>query len=277
MAKRLGFTLIELLVVIAIIAILAAILFPVFAQAKRAAKKTSSISNVKQATLAGILYEGDWDDVIFPAIANGVRADGIGSTYGSACFGPGPDAPCRYGYPILLQPYSKNRDMFYCPTDKADDPQVGDGMGHGRFDQSNMFYYYVFGSYPSYGMNIQYLNNAIMGPMGPDYSGNSATSLESPASTILFAEATAKDFVSPGRPVITNPIGYYRVLPPSTWITSVSYPNARSQGQLWGRFDPKMVIVGWLDGHVKVTPINRIKGSGTTTQEIDRYWNGFAQ
>jgi len=35
-----GFTLIELLVVIAIIAILAAILFPVFAQAKGAAKKT---------------------------------------------------------------------------------------------------------------------------------------------------------------------------------------------------------------------------------------------
>ena len=37
--RRLGFTLIELLVVIAIIAILAAILFPVFAQAKLAAKK----------------------------------------------------------------------------------------------------------------------------------------------------------------------------------------------------------------------------------------------
>jgi len=38
--RRLGFTLIELLVVIAIIAILAAILFPVFAQAKLAAKKS---------------------------------------------------------------------------------------------------------------------------------------------------------------------------------------------------------------------------------------------
>ena len=37
-----GFTLIELLVVIAIIAILAAILFPVFAQAKLAAKKTQA-------------------------------------------------------------------------------------------------------------------------------------------------------------------------------------------------------------------------------------------
>jgi prepilin-type N-terminal cleavage/methylation domain-containing protein len=42
-----AFTLIELLVVIAIIAILAAILFPVFAQAKLAAKQTKSLNNHK--------------------------------------------------------------------------------------------------------------------------------------------------------------------------------------------------------------------------------------
>jgi prepilin-type N-terminal cleavage/methylation domain-containing protein len=57
-----AFTLIELLVVIAIIAILAAILFPVFAQAKLAAKKTSSISNEKQIALGLAMYEGDVDD-----------------------------------------------------------------------------------------------------------------------------------------------------------------------------------------------------------------------
>ena len=45
---RRGFTLIELLVVIAIIAILAAILFPVFAQAREAARKPSCQSNLKQ-------------------------------------------------------------------------------------------------------------------------------------------------------------------------------------------------------------------------------------
>ncbi|MBC8064758.1 MAG: prepilin-type N-terminal cleavage/methylation domain-containing protein [Chlorobia bacterium] len=57
-----GFTLIELLVVIAIIAILAAILFPVFAQAKEAARKTQSLSNLKQMGLAWLMYGGDHDD-----------------------------------------------------------------------------------------------------------------------------------------------------------------------------------------------------------------------
>ncbi|HEY3781334.1 MAG TPA: prepilin-type N-terminal cleavage/methylation domain-containing protein [Fimbriimonadaceae bacterium] len=57
-----GFTLIELLVVIAIIAILAAILFPVFAQAKAAAKNSVDISNLKQLCLANIMYLNDYDD-----------------------------------------------------------------------------------------------------------------------------------------------------------------------------------------------------------------------
>ena len=53
---RAAFTLIELLVVIAIIAILAAILFPVFAQAKEAAKKTAILSNVKQLGTSFAMY-----------------------------------------------------------------------------------------------------------------------------------------------------------------------------------------------------------------------------
>lgn len=60
-SKR-AFTLIELLVVIAIIAILAAILFPVFAQAKEAAKKTGCASNLKQMGVAFALYQADFDD-----------------------------------------------------------------------------------------------------------------------------------------------------------------------------------------------------------------------
>ena len=62
---RKAFTLIELLVVIAIIAILAAILFPVFAQAKTAAKVTATISGVKQIALGLHMYAADFDDAPF--------------------------------------------------------------------------------------------------------------------------------------------------------------------------------------------------------------------
>ena len=64
--NRKAFTLIELLVVIAIIAILAAILFPVFAQAKAAAKRTADLSNVKEIALGMIMYAGDSDDCVAP-------------------------------------------------------------------------------------------------------------------------------------------------------------------------------------------------------------------
>jgi len=60
--QKKAFTLIELLVVIAIIAILAAILFPVFAQAKDAAKDTANLSNLKQVALGNLMYCGDSDD-----------------------------------------------------------------------------------------------------------------------------------------------------------------------------------------------------------------------
>jgi prepilin-type N-terminal cleavage/methylation domain-containing protein len=63
--RKTAFTLIELLVVIAIIAILAAILFPVFAQAKEAAKKTAALSQLKQIGTAVQIYLSDYDDT-FP-------------------------------------------------------------------------------------------------------------------------------------------------------------------------------------------------------------------
>jgi len=121
---RRGFTLIELLVVIAIIAILAAILFPVFAQAKEAAKKTTALSNVKQQGTAFNIYLSDSDDV-FP-LAFSALSDG---TWRYNTLHPIPTGAVNTGgwdtaagmeasgqvWANSLQPYMKNYGLFELP------------------------------------------------------------------------------------------------------------------------------------------------------------------
>ncbi len=102
--KRHAFTLIELLVVIAIIAILAAILFPVFTKAKDAAKKATSISNLKQIGLSTLMYSSDYDDY-YPM-----------SAYIKAPEAPDP-RPVVYSIYDAVQPYMKNVQLFVSPSD----------------------------------------------------------------------------------------------------------------------------------------------------------------
>jgi prepilin-type N-terminal cleavage/methylation domain-containing protein/prepilin-type processing-associated H-X9-DG protein len=93
-ALRKGFTLIELLVVIAIIAILAAILFPVFAQAREAARKVTCVSNVRQLGMGFMQYFQDYDEQ-FPWIR--------GNT----------------AWPMTVQPYIKSQALLKCPNDRS--------------------------------------------------------------------------------------------------------------------------------------------------------------
>jgi len=95
--RRTAFTLIELLVVIAIIAILAAILFPVFAQAKLAAKKAASVSNSKQVVLANLMYATDYDDIFTFAQPGGWE--------------------WTQSWLVNVQPYIKSFQLYMSPAD----------------------------------------------------------------------------------------------------------------------------------------------------------------
>src|SRR5438105_4974945 len=114
-----GFTLIELLVVIAIIAILAAILFPVFAQAREKARATACTSNLKQIGLALMMYGQDYDENMPTGGYTGPRNWEVNPDFQSkASVDNG-----IYGWTFYrnlmsaLQPYTKNLQIWYCPSD----------------------------------------------------------------------------------------------------------------------------------------------------------------
>lgn len=197
---RRAFTLIELLVVIAIIAILAAILFPVFAQAKESAKQVACMSNMRQISMASMLYLGDFDDQWFPAMQQddqgpawapqrpwlGYDNNNAGSGTVSGDVRKPAFNPIRVG---LIDSYLKSEGIKRCPNT----PQ-----GWQTAYAVNIFYptdaspYYA--AHPEWAQNEYGPAARTIGNFGSglwSMTGANDSEVEEPASTLVFWEHDA--------------------------------------------------------------------------------------
>ncbi len=241
-----AFTLIELLVVIAIIAILAAILFPVFAQAKMAAKKSAGLSGTKQLALGATIYCADTDDV-FPADRGGDPGNTYyGETYVNGAMDP--NAPTNWVRGI--QPYVKNFGIY--GDSVAVDQDTTNGWG--CFDPAS-----VGGRATAFCGNKAF--NAIA-------LAKSVTAMPEPAGTIIISDKTQKQKVSQSVPSwngfsdanCPNVIGK-----PATnrCPTGTDGPTSHLTFSGGGNF-------GYADGHAKFSIKSQIKYSNFG-------WTGLCQ
>ncbi len=291
-----AFTLIELLVVIAIIAILAAILFPVFAQAKMAAKKTQSISNLKNIGTGFQLYMGDYDDV-WP-----LWSAGMGCTVAFCPPRPGTsDAgsvfDLRFMYPSLVDPYIKNgvnttngdlKDIWAMPVSK---PLLS------SFSNTIAYNHWTLGGFSSCARTINPLpaGNATCNRSAVQYnefadSGYnipaSSTSLANVAETIALHDGA--QLSRPPQYAIAFPTGdaqFIGVWGPYEMTDSVLYGPAGAStrtGNIARLQAGKKTAVSYADTHVKVVNSSTLyhqayytdswRGSLTNNKGWSRQW-----
>lgn len=279
MSKSKAFTLIELLVVIAIIAILAAILFPVFAQAKSAAKASVCLSNVKQIGLSAMMYGNDYDDTLPETGWDGPCSQAV------------PDAGNQYvtvsdnyfsgvfSWPLAIQPYAKNFGIVACPSDP--NPAVFNKSGSYCYEEQ-LILAGVPGAYAgmrnvpgamgkvlpmSYGGNYEMSENYDSQIAGSRSARTSATKefpnsqVNSPANVFYIADVGSGAFTFSGTTVYFG--GWYII--PGYGTSSVPASNRWVLGSrhTGGR------NMAFCDGHAKYTKdeatSSRKSFSGTST------------
>jgi prepilin-type N-terminal cleavage/methylation domain-containing protein len=115
--KASGFTLIELLVVIAIIAILAGLLLPALAKAKQKGQGIQCLANMKQMTLAWIMYSDDFNGNL-PPNSNGTGAKGWVDGWEDFTANNRDNTNVLLLKESLMGPYSqKSTGIYKCPAD----------------------------------------------------------------------------------------------------------------------------------------------------------------
>ncbi|MDR3690609.1 MAG: prepilin-type N-terminal cleavage/methylation domain-containing protein [Fimbriimonas sp.] len=248
-----AFTLIELLVVIAIIAILASILFPVFAQAKAAAKATASVSNEKQQSLAVLMYSSDVDDM--------APVDCIWGQHDALYwFGSWSSAFSPWTYEVT--PYTKNGAIF-------NDPQISPNPG----GSDTGWYAYN----PEYGYNYTALSpitsTSGTGPNKWIRTPVSLSSVSRPSETVMVSAHNAANedigwyWWNAGTllisPYTVEAPDCYDIAPTcidnwgSGWLANTWLENNRAAGAFTGSNSLRKsgnAIAGFCDGHVKTMP-----------------------